>query len=87
MDFAVSLNNEGKLRESEKKYLNLDRELNNNNKQIKKQLAKKKKKKKKKKAFKLWNMRVIVVPLVGCVLGMVPEGIEKAWKNWKSEKG
>ena len=35
---------------------------------------------------KLWNMRVTVIPIVIGTLGTVPKGLERGWKNFKSEE-
>ena len=35
---------------------------------------------------KLWNMKVMVIPVLGGALGTVPKGLEKKLGKWKSEE-
>ena len=34
---------------------------------------------------RLWNMRVMVIPVVDGVLGSVAKDLKNDWKNWKSK--
>ena len=34
----------------------------------------------------LWNMKVMVIPVIICALGTVSQGVAKEWTIWKSEE-
>ena len=77
MDFAVLGDHKVKIRESEKtdKYQDLSREL-------KKKKKKKRKRNKRKntssqKTNKLWNMWVVMIPIVVSAIGTVPKELER----------